>query len=205
MAEAVIFDCEHLVQAGSPQRFWCGPDDPDPLLVQIGAVRLSLEPPYGIGATFDCIVRPVGRHGPVAIPEFFTKLTGISEARVAAEGVDLAEALDRFAAFAGDAPVLSWGKDEITSLAPSCFAAGILCPIPPARFANAAALVHAAGEPMEVVHTLRSHTIAAHFGLPPEARAHDGLDDARSVARVLSHLMREGRLPRAAFGGAETA
>jgi hypothetical protein len=41
----VVFDCEHLTNEASPSRFWCGPDDPDPLLVRIGAVRPSLTPP----------------------------------------------------------------------------------------------------------------------------------------------------------------
>jgi hypothetical protein len=148
MRHVTVFDCEHLTNETSPRRFWCGPDDPDPLLVQIGAVRLSLEPPYGLGETFDCIVTPVGRNGPVAPSEFFTRLTGIDEARITAEGVPLAEALERFAAFVGDRPILSWGKDEITSLAPSCFVAGLVCPIPVEQFRNAAALLLSAGVPL---------------------------------------------------------
>lgn len=199
MDTAVIFDCEHLTDAGTPQRFWCGPDDPDPLLVQIGAARLSLTDPFDLGETFDCIVRPMGRAGPVDPPAFFTRLAGIDAARIAAEGRPLAEALSAFADFAGDAPIYSWGKDEITSIAPSCFVEGIVSPIPTARFRNAAALVVAAGEPLDTVHGLRSHTIAAHFGLPPEDRAHDGVSDARSVARVLQHLLAAGRLAPAAF------
>lgn len=192
--EAIIFDCEQLTDTGAPMRFWCGPEDPDPLLVQIGAVRLSLVAPFDLGEEFDIIVRPVGRDGPVAPPAFFTKLTGIDAARIAQEGKALKGALEAFAAFAGGAPIWSWGKDEINAIAPSCFAEGIVSPLPIQRFGNAAALVQAAGEPLDVVHGLRSHTIAAHFGLEPETQAHDGVADARAVARVLQHLLREGRL-----------
>ena len=198
-ATAIIFDCEHLTNQTSPQRFWCGPDDPDPLLVQIGAVRLSLEPPFALGETFDCIVQPVGRAGPVAPSAFFTRLTGIDAARIAAEGRPLEDALNSFADFVNDAPIFSWGKDEITSFAPSCFVAGITSPLPAARFGNAAALLLSAGEPPETVQNLRSHTIAAHFGLPKEDRAHDGLADARSVARVLQRLLQAGRLSASDF------
>jgi DNA polymerase III epsilon subunit-like protein len=194
MREVVVFDCEHLTNETSPSRFWCGPDDPDPLLVQIGAVRLSLEAPFALGESFDCIVAPVGRDGPLTPSDFFTRLTGIDAARIAREGLPLAEALERFAAFAGDAPLWSWGKDEITSIAPACFVAGIVSPIPAGRFGNAAALLLAAEVPLETIHGLRSHRIAAHFGLPPEPQAHDGLADARAVARVLAHLLAEGRL-----------
>jgi len=196
---ATVFDCEHLTDRGAPQRYWCGPEDPDPLLVQIGAVRLSLEPPWAPGESFDCIVRPEGRHGAVAPPAFFEELTGLGAARITDEGLPLAEALDRFAAFAGAGPILSWGKDEITSIAPACFVAGILCPLPARRFDNAARLLVAAGVPPDEVHGLRSHTLCAHFGLPPEPRAHDGVADARAVARVLGHLLAAGRLAPSDF------
>jgi hypothetical protein len=62
------------------------------------------------------------------------------------------------------------------------------------RFGNAAALLLKAGVPLDTLHGLRSHRIAAHFSLPPEPQEHDGLADARAVARVLSHLLSEGRL-----------
>ena len=199
MRHVTVFDCEHLTNEASPRRFWCGPDDPDPLLVQIGAVRLSLEPPFPLRETFDLIVRPVGRDGPVQPSAFFSRLTGIDAERVARDGVPLVEALARFAAFVGDAAAYSWGKDEITSLAPACFVAQVPCPIPVAQFRNAAALVETAGVPLETVHGLRSHTLPAHFGLPAEPEAHDGLADARGVARVLAHLLSEGRLTASDF------
>jgi hypothetical protein len=194
MREIVVFDCEHLTDETSPQRFWCGPWDPDPLLVQIGAVRLALEAPFPLGDTFDCIVRPIGRDGPVAPPAFFTRLTGIDADRIARDGMGLTEALRAFADFVGDAPIYSWGKDEITSIAPACFVEGVVCPIPVARFRNAAALLLKAGVPAETVSRLRSHTLPAHFGLHPEPRGHDGVADARGVARVLSFLLSEGLL-----------
>lgn len=194
----VVFDCEQLTVPGAPQRFWCGPEDPDPLLVQIGAVRLSLVAPFELQDTLDCLVQPAGRDGPVALPAFFARLTGITADRVEAEGVCLSVALDRLAAFAEGAPLYSWGKDEINAIAPSCFAAGIVSPLPAARFGNAAVLVRQAGEALDIVHGLRSHTIAAHFGVASQDRAHDGLADALSVARVLQHLLRAGRLEAAA-------
>lgn len=205
MASVVVFDCENLTNETSPGRFWCGPDDPDPLLVQIGALRLSLVPPFDLGDSFDGIVTPVGRDGPVAPSPFFTRLTGIDAARIAREGRPLVRALADLAAFAGDDALWSWGKDEITSIAPACFVAGIVSPLPAARFGNAAALLVAAGEPLETVHRLRSHTLPQHFGLPAEEAAHDGLADARGVARVLQHLLRAGRLDPAAFGSGHGA
>ena len=194
MAWVTVFDCEHLTNETSPRRFWCGPDDPDPLLVQIGAVRLMLDPPFSIEGAFDYIVEPVGRDGPVTPSPFFTRLTGIDADRIAREGVPLADALDVFADFAESAPIYRWGKDEITSIAPACFVSGVPCPIPVKQFRNAAALLLKAGIPLETVGELRSHTLPAHFGLEPEPRGHDGVADARGVARVLSFLLSEGQL-----------
>jgi hypothetical protein len=189
-----LFDCEHLTTETSPQRYWCGPEDPDPLLVQIGAVHLLLEPPFALGGTFDCIVQPCGRNGPIEPSPFFSRLTGIDADRIAREARSLADALQAFAEFAGDAPIYSWGKDEITSIAPSCFVTGVACPIPVTQFRNAAGLLLRAGVAMDIVGGLRSHTLPAHFGLEPEPRGHDGVADARGVARVLSFLLSEGRL-----------
>ncbi len=195
----VIFDCEHLTNATSPTRFWCGPNDPDPLLVQIGAIRLSTAEPYALGESFNCLVTPVGRDGPEPLPTFFQSFSGISEDRLQRDGLPLTEALAAFAAFVGNDAIWSWGKDEITSIAPACFVAGIPCAIPVSQFGNAAALLVQAGTPLDVVNGLRSHTLPAHFGLDSEARAHDGLADARGVARVLQHLLTEGQLSSAAL------
>ena len=48
MKTAIIFDCEFLAIEGSPQRFWCGPFDPDPVVAQIGAVRCDCSADRGI-------------------------------------------------------------------------------------------------------------------------------------------------------------
>ena len=192
MKTAVIYDCENLTNRTSPSRFWCGPWDPDPTIVQIGAVRLGLDGDAPLLDTFDVIVRPKGRDGtPVELDPFFTELTGITPARVADEGVPLADALARFDAFADGDRMWSWGKDELNMIAVSCWIEGIVPPMRPDRFGNAAALVLAAGVPQEVVDRTRSNTLAATVGAAtPPLRPHDGVDDARSVAYALAHLMR---------------
>ncbi|RUV80239.1 exonuclease, partial [Mesorhizobium sp. M1A.F.Ca.IN.022.07.1.1] len=40
MKTAIIFDCEFLCLQGSQRRFWCAPHDPDPVIAQVGAVKL---------------------------------------------------------------------------------------------------------------------------------------------------------------------
>ena len=208
MRTAVIYDCEFLTNQSAPSRFWCGPMDPDPTVVQIGAVRLSLEgrpgsqDAFGLGdelapdATFEAMIRPRDRTGtPAELDPHFTWLTGITPERVEREGVPLAAALQRFATFAGGDTCWSWGKDELNMLAISCWVEGIAPPLGPEHFGNAAGLLLATDLDPDAVGRMRSNTICEALGVEtPPLRAHDALGDALSVAYALQHLLRTGRL-----------
>lgn len=52
MKKAIIFDCEFLCLEGSQRRFWCAAHDPDPVIAQIGAVRLGLEGDFPLLGTY---------------------------------------------------------------------------------------------------------------------------------------------------------
>lgn len=195
MRSVVVYDCEFLTAIGAPQRFWCGPNDPDPLTIQIGAVRLLLEPPFDIVEPFERLVVPMDRDGNIVpLDPLVTRLTGLTDDRIASEGMPLMDAMQDFDAYANGTPFYAWGKDELLSLAASLFVQNQISPIAPARFRTAVPLLVQAGEPEDVVIELRSHTICEHFGLPEAGPAHDAVGDARSVAVVLSHLLQQGRL-----------
>ncbi|NNF71808.1 MAG: exonuclease domain-containing protein [Rhodobacteraceae bacterium] len=197
---AIIFDCEYLVVPDAPRRFWCGPYDPDPVVAQIGAVRLALEGDFELEATFTSYINPVDRTGTAyKIDPFFTDLTGITQATIDQQGVPLSDALAAFDAFSRGARFWSWGKDELNLMAISTYVAGVPPSIPPTRFGNACSLLLAADIPYDTVKSLRSNTIAAHFGIEHDGKAHDALGDAMSVGLVLQHLLRDGRLPPSAF------
>lgn len=196
MDTAVVYDCENLTNRTSPSRFWCGPWDPDPTIVQIGAVSLGLGGDMPLGDTFEVLVRPKDRTGGFAeLDPFFTDLTGITPERLSAEGVGLADALARFDAFAAGRRCWSWGKDELNMIAVSCWIEGIDPPMRPDRFGNAAGLILEAGYSRAFVGGARSNRLASMLGVEtPPLRAHDGVDDARSVAYALQHLLRTGAL-----------
>ncbi|MDW4496758.1 exonuclease [Sulfitobacter sp. D35] len=196
MDSAIFYDCEFLTAPGAPQRFWCGPCDPDPVIAQIGAVRLGLSKDFPILEAARWHVLPRGRDGArLPLDPLFVRLTGITEAVLDAEGLPLAEALGQLDTFAGGAPFWSWGKDEFNMLAISCYVAGITPPIPATRFGNAARLLLAAGVPHDEIVQLRSDRLADHFDIAhTPLRGHDALDDAKSVAFTLQHLLRDGRL-----------
>ncbi len=201
MQTAIIFDCEFLTAPGAPQRFWCGPDDPDPQIVQIGAVKLGLGADAPLLDRLRLFVAPIGRNGaPCDLDPFFIRLTGITPEQIRSEGQPLDTALAQLEAFADGADFWSWGKDEFNLIAISCYVAGLAPPIPITRFGNACELVRKAGMPTEDINRTRSNTLADYYGVAdPDQRAHDALDDANSVALALQHLLREGRLHAADF------
>lgn len=196
MTSAIIFDCEFLTAEGAPSRFWCGPRDPDPIVAQIGLVRLGLSGDFPVKETLCRYILPRDRHGArVPLDPLFMRLTGISEETLEAEAVPLAEALAEAEAFAAGARLWSWGKDEFNMVAISAYVAGIAPPIPATRFGNACSLLLGAGMPYEDLIRTRSNTLAAYYKLDhPPLQAHDALDDALGVAYVLQHLLRSGAL-----------
>ncbi|MGR3500834.1 exonuclease [Pseudaestuariivita sp.] len=191
----VLLDTEFLVSPGAPQRFWNGPRDPDPLVAEIGAVRLSDDAPFGEVDHLRVVVAPVDRYGdPVPPDALFTRLTGLTAEDVAA-GVSLAAALDQLSDFAGNDLIWSWGKDELNLVGVSCAMAGIVSPVPPRQFANFCTLTLRAGMPYDDLIALRSPGLPGYYGLPDDdLTAHSALGDARALARVATHLLADGRL-----------
>lgn len=201
MRTAVIFDCEFLCLEGSQRRFWCAAHDPDPVIAQIGAVKLGLGGDFPILDTHKAYVRPIDRFGRrYSIDPFFTRLTGITEEAIDAHGVSLERALAGLEEFSDDARLWSWGKDELNMVAISCYIAGIEPPIPAPRFDNAVKLLIAAGMPIEDLAKTPSNKLADYYGVEhPPLQDHDALDDALAVAYTLQFLMRSGKLDPARF------
>lgn len=197
MRHAIIYDCEFLTAPGAKTRLWCGPTDPDPCVVQIGAVSLSLEGDFAITATERIFIKTRDRHGfDTIVDPYFVDLTGISQEQIDTEGVAPLDAVNRLDRFAQGANLWSWGKDEFFLLAISCYVAGVAPPIPAHRCGNAGALLLKAGMPYEDLEKTTSGQLADYFSLAGtvERRQHDALDDATSVALSLQFLLRGGRL-----------
>ncbi|MDE1995847.1 MAG: exonuclease domain-containing protein [Rhizobiaceae bacterium] len=201
MKTAIIFDCEFLCLEGSQRRFWCAAHDPDPVIAQIGAVKLSLEGDYALLDTYKAYVRPIDRFGNrYALDPFFTELTGITEENLQFEGVELSDALAGLDRFSEGARFWSWGKDELNMVAISCYVAGVEPSIPAYRFDNAVKLLLAAGMPVEDLARTPSNKLADYYHVEhPALRGHDALDDALSVSYTLQYLLRSGKLQADVF------
>lgn len=204
MDRAIIFDCEFLVVEDAPRRFWCGPYDPDPVIAQIGAAKLGLDDDFPILETTRLFVKPIDRHGQAyTIDPFFTRLTGITEDAITADGLSLNDALEVLDRFSGGAQFWSWGKDELNMMAISCYISNVDPLIPARRFDNACKLLLKAGMPYEDIKKTKSNKLADYYGIEhPPLKGHDALDDALSVAYVLQHLLRTGQLSSGHLGAA---
>lgn len=201
MSNAIIFDCEFLTAEGAQSRFWCGPYDPDPIVVQIGLVKLDLESDHDILDTKQIYVTPKDRYGnSIALDPFFTSLTGISDQDIRQNGIPLEQALVEIAEFRDGSKLWSWGKDELNMLAISCFIAGIAPSIPPTQFGNACNLLLKSGMPYDDLKRTSSGRLADYYQINhPALRQHDALDDARSIAFVLQYLLNSAKLAASDF------
>ncbi len=195
MKTAIIFDCEFLCIEGSQRRFWCAAVDPDPVIAQIGAVRLGLEGAFPLLDSYKAYVRPIDRFGEqYPLDPYFTNLTGITEENIATNGLTLQEVLSGLDSFSDGARFWSWGKDELNMVAISCYIAGIQPSIPAHRFDNAVKLLLAAGMPIEDLAKTRSNKLADYYRVEhPPLKGHDALDDALSISYTLQHLMKTGK------------
>ena len=152
--------------------------------MQIGAVRVDART-LEVLAAFAVLAKP--RLNPVLSP-YFETLTGISNAMVAAEGVDFLEAYDRFLAFCDGAPICAFGRDDLI-FEENFRLYGIkdAKPVPP--YINAVWTLLANGIDPRGFHAC---DVARLCGAPFEGRRHDALEDARSVAVGLRALVERG-------------
>lgn len=196
MRHGIIYDCEFLAVEGSPSRYWCGPYDPDPVVVQIGLVKLGLEADFPILETSRIYVIPKGRQGnTMMLDPFFTGLTGITQQHLDSEGISLVQALEKVIEFSAGSKLWSWGKDEINMVAISCYVEGVPPMIAADKFGNACDILLRAGMPYEDIRKTPSNRLSAYFQLDSSMlRGHDALDDALSVSYAIQHLLGEGAL-----------
>lgn len=173
----VVYDLEYTTWPGARERQWNGPGEHREV-VQIGAVILDAG--FRERAALEILVRP--RRNP-QLSDYFTRLTGITQTRLDAEGIDADLALDRFLDFAGtDMPLVSNGLDAVV-LAENCQLLGRLdC------FSSRAVDVHPLLRSVSGRDDFYSCDLPAVFGLPHVGGAHTALADARCVAAALAKI-----------------
>ena len=178
-----IFDLEFTAWEGSLARQWLGPGEFKEV-VQIGAVRLNLQS-LALEDSFDCLVRP--RVNSV-LSDYVENLTGISNGRLAKDGVDFENAYRRFLDFARGGTIAAFGHDEWV-LEENIRLYGLKGLPPMPDFLELRQWFSQRGVDPRGLH---SCDIGPRLGVPFEGQKHDALCDARSIAAGMAVLLKRG-------------
>ncbi len=180
---AVVFDLEFTAWEGSMEHRWSRPGEFTEV-VQIGAVRVDAQS-FTVEAELDLLVRP--RLNSV-LSDYLVALTGITNAELAARGVDFAEAYDDFIAFADGAPIVAFGRDDLV-LAANLRLYGLnrASPLPPYR--NIVPWLYDNGIDPRGRNACDVGPLA---GVAFRGQKHNALDDARSVLSGIQALVARG-------------
>ena len=180
--QPVVFDLEYTAWPNSMARRW---NDPGEFreVIQIGAVRLAARD-WRETASLSLLLKP--RINPV-LSAFIQDLTGVTNAMIAAHGIDFSQAHARFLEFAGGAPLVSFGRDDLV-LAENARVYGLrVAPLPP--HVNIGPWLYRNGIDPRGYHAC---DVARLAGVALEGHGHDALYDARSVAAGIRALAAKG-------------
>ena len=185
-----VFDLEWTSWEGAQARDWSGPGE-EREIVDIGAVKLDGANGLREIAAFEMLVRPPLKP---ALSDYFTGLTGITQAMVDTAGQPFGVALSAFADFLSRDPpaarAFSFGRDP-DILRHNCVLAGILCPFPDRLFGNVRpAIARFAGIAESA---LSACDLPHRLGFTLAADAHRGLGDARCIAEALRRMRKASR------------
>ena len=187
-ASFVLYDTEFTTWAGALERRWSGPNEFREV-VQIGAMRIDAATLQPL-ASFDVLVKPVKNPH---VSDYFTCLTGITQAQIDADGLDFTTALARFRDFIGKDQAAAYGNDagvirenmgwhdlpcseadfNTRDIGPWFMEHG--APYGVKKGVNSGALARTVGAPI-------SHTVAEH----------NALEDVRSILAAYGFLLAKG-------------
>jgi|GEM_PF-71640 uncharacterized protein len=179
---AVVFDLEFTAWEGVLPTRWMRPGEFKEI-VQIGA--FLVDDNFVPLDSFERLVRP--RINSV-LSDYLVDLIGITNADIAARGVDFLDAYRAFLAFADGLPLFAYGRDDLV-FEDNLRLYGIRgeAKIPP--YTN---VVHWMGEQGIDIRKAHSCNVGPAAGVPFQGHEHNALDDARSVAAGINALLKRG-------------
>ncbi len=109
--EVVIYDLEFTTWPGAIERNWSGIEEYREI-ISIGAIRVDLDNLQEIEA-MEVIVKPSVNP---SLSDYCTNLTGITDGHIKVEGIEIHEALQKFASFIEERNIFSYGFDIVVIL-----------------------------------------------------------------------------------------
>ena len=180
-----VFDLEYTTWEGAAARRWSGPGEYYEV-VQFGVIILELEPNLTEVSSFEVLTRP--EFNPV-LSEYFTELTGITNADLDTGAVSFGAGFDQFVQFcAGTNRVVCNGWDY-RALHDNCMWRGVDWPFDAGSIGDLRPMFE------KRVGTANnaawSSNMPESLGLPAPGGAHTGLGDVRAIAIALRTMLRE--------------
>jgi inhibitor of KinA sporulation pathway (predicted exonuclease) len=173
----VLWDTEYTAWKGSQERNWSGKGEYREI-VQIGAIALE-GPALVEESAFSVFIQPVKNP---ELSEYFIELTGITQNDILSSGVSFGEALSRFESWVSESPCYSFGGDE-SVLKENCELFGL--PFPHLTYRDVRAVFEEGGVQAK---RYTSGTITEAFGRKSSHRAHNALNDVRTIKEGLRLL-----------------
>lgn len=186
--EVVVFDLEYTAWEGSLARSW-SEDWEYQEIVQIGAVRLEASGALVEKAAFDCFIRPTFNPD---LSDYFTGLTGITEADLARHGEAFELAFGRFHDFLDGAELVLANGMDAALLKQNCVWRDHDWAFEEHRFCNLRRFL-AGSMGISPGEATSSH-LPAILGLEVGFDPHTGLGDARAISAALRAIRRDGKL-----------
>lgn len=153
-------------------------------IVEIGAIKIATDQLTEIDE-FDIYVKPTKNP---ELSNFFINLTGITQQTLNQKGIQFSEAIRKFATWAGEIPLFSYGMDHEV-LRANCELLKILFPFHEEKFHNIKDIFEKHGI---ATNSYMSSTIIEAFSKKSKERAHNALGDARTILDALRELARLG-------------
>ncbi len=180
--EVVVFDTEFTAWPGSVARGWRGPSEYKEI-VQIGAVTLNAHNLQEC-ASFSVLIKPT--MNPV-LSDYLVRLTRITNATLAQDGVDFAKGISHYLSFAGSRKSFCYGRDDkIIADNAKLLGQNVW---PNQASTNLRDWLVQVGVPLAGIH---AGDLAAHVGASSQGPAHNALTDARSLAEAIRYLVKKG-------------
>lgn len=197
MKHIIIYDTEFWTDKGVQSRGWRGLDDHPPFVTQIGAFKVRLDKDLTIVDEHISYIKPLSWEGrEVPVTPFMTELTNITQDDIDTKGVSIEQGMKDFEAFVDGNTTLSYGLDVISTLLPSCFVAGIDCPLKNENSSDVRQVFRRGGVSEDIIYTHSSGQIATALGVEMDAGhfVHDARCDAFSILEAMRALVKKGNL-----------
>jgi inhibitor of KinA sporulation pathway (predicted exonuclease) len=180
-----ILDLEYTAWPGSMQRDWSGPSEWREL-VQIGCLLADAAHGFAPLDGFEILVKPVRNP---ELSDYFTALTGITQAALDAAAQPFGHALAALAKFTKPAMVVTFNGNDGEILRENCAMRGVEFPLAGCRMESfRPLLMRGLGNAGDFT----SSNLPRLAGIRAEGQAHSALADCKAIAAAFAIWRRQG-------------